>query len=93
MTCESCLHDTVCTAFEMNGIRKIHPSQCGCFETRENWQEIKHAYWKKQPGKDPEAVCSNCGREAVYQIIDNRWAFENFCPHCGAKMEGEQENA
>ena len=51
---------------------------------------MKHAYWKRQSGKDPEAVCSACGREAVYQIIDNKWAFENFCPHCGAKM-GEEE--
>ncbi len=54
---------------------------------------MKHAYWKRQPSKDPEAVCSACGREAVYQIIDNKWAFENFCPHCGAKMEGENKNA
>lgn len=54
---------------------------------------MKHAYWKRQSGKDPEAVCSACGREAVYQIIDNKWAFENFCPHCGAKMEGESKNA
>ncbi len=52
-------------------------------------QAIHHTYWKRQPSKDPEAVCSACGREAVYQIIDNKWAFENFCPHCGARMEGE----
>ncbi len=51
-------------------------------------QAIHHTYWKRQPSKDPEAVCSACGREAVYQIIDNKWAFENFCPHCGARMDG-----
>lgn len=56
-------------------------------------QEIRHAYWKRQPGKDPEAVCSACGREVVYQIIDDKWAFENFCPHCGAEMKGENGNA
>lgn len=52
-------------------------------------QKIQHAYWKMQSGRDPEAICSACGREAVYQIIDNKWAFENFCPHCGARMDGE----
>lgn len=52
-------------------------------------EEIRHAYWKRQPGKDPNAFCSVCGREAVYQIIDGKWAFENFCPHCGAKMDCE----
>lgn len=87
MTCENCLHYAVCTALETNGISKIPPSQCGCFENRENWQEIHSAYWKRQPSKDPEAVCSHCGREVVYQIIDGKWAFENFCPHCGAEME------
>lgn len=50
---------------------------------------MKHAYWKRQPGKDPNAFCSACGREAVYQIVDGKWEFENFCPHCGAKMDGE----
>ncbi len=93
MTCENCLHYGVCTELEKNGISRVHPSQCGCFENRENWQAIRHAYWQRQPDKDPEAVCSACGREAVYQIIDNKWAFENFCPHCGAKMEGESKNA
>lgn len=58
-----------------------------------NVEEVRHAYWKRQPGKDPEAVCSHCGREAVYQIIDGKWEFENFCPHCGAKMDGGKENA
>lgn len=54
-------------------------------------EEVRHAYWNRQPGKDPEAVCSACGREAVYQIIDGKWAFENFCPHCGAKMDGKEK--
>lgn len=43
--------------------------------------------WKRQKGR-PEAICSECGCEVVYQVIDNKWAFENFCPHCGAKMKG-----
>ena len=42
--------------------------------------------WLRRKG-NPEAVCSNCGRDAVYQIIDDRWQFENFCPHCGVKMK------
>ena len=42
--------------------------------------------WIRHKGSS-EAVCSNCGREVVYQIIDNRWRFENFCPHCGAHMK------
>lgn len=55
--------------------------------------EVKHGYWKRQKGR-PEAICSECGREVVYQTIDNKWWFENYCPHCGAKMdlkEGAEE--
>lgn len=40
----------------------------------------------------PEAVCSECGREVVYQVIDNKYFFENFCPHCGAEMKGESND-
>ena len=43
--------------------------------------------WVRQKGI-PEAICSKCGREVVYQVIDNKWAFENYCPNCGAKMKG-----
>lgn len=52
-------------------------------------QEVRHAEWVLQENKHPEAVCSNCGREVVYQIVNNRWEFENYCPHCGAKMDKE----
>lgn len=33
------------------------------------------------------AMCEKCGREAVYQVVDMHWEYENFCPHCGARME------
>lgn len=57
--------------------------------------EVKHGYWKVLVFKGgrgrarAEAKCSICGRDAVYQIIEDKWEFENYCPHCGAKMDGE----
>ena len=43
----------------------------------------------KELGKvKAEAKCSICGRDVVYQIIDNKWQFENYCSHCGAQMKG-----
>lgn len=38
------------------------------------------------------AECEKCGREAVYQIVDGRWKYEPWCPHCGAKMDGGDEH-
>ncbi len=51
-------------------------------------QEVKHGKWIRQDGR-PEAICSECGRNVVYQVINYRWQFENYCPHCGAKMDGK----
>lgn len=59
--------------------------------------EVKHGHWKLLPAQpvtgtlNVEAECSNCGREVVYQIVNNRYEFENFCPHCGAKMDGDTD--
>ena len=44
-----------------------------------------HSRWIKTADG---AECEKCGREAVYQIIDDHWQYEPFCPHCGAKMDG-----
>ena len=60
--------------------------------------EVKHGYWKvlifkggRRSGQ-AEAKCSICGRDAVYQITEEKWEFENYCPHCDAKMDGGKEN-
>lgn len=44
-------------------------------------QEVNHGKWL-------ESGCSECGREAVFQDVNGIWRFENYCPHCGAKIDG-----
>jgi ribosomal protein S27AE len=61
---------------------------CDHFINKADFVEVKHGEWVRQKGR-PEAICSECGREVVYQIIDNKWRFENFCPHCGADTRKE----
>ena len=39
---------------------------------------------------DDGAKCEICGREAVYQIVDDHWEYEPWCPHCGARMDNEE---
>lgn len=54
------------------------------------WRKERRGEWIRRENKSPteiEAYCSICGRDAVYQVIGNKWQFENFCPHCGAKMK------
>lgn len=48
-------------------------------------QEVRHGKWENQ--QNGKVVCSECGCKAVYQIIYGKWEYENYCPHCGAKMD------
>ena len=45
--------------------------------------QIRYSRWIKT---EDGAECEKCGREAVYQIVDDHWEYEPFCPHCGAIM-------
>ena len=64
---------------------------CGTY-LRQDAAPVAHGRWIRQKGHNPEAICSRCGRDVVYQAISGRWAFEYFCPHCGARMDGGDGN-
>lgn len=87
MTCKDCLHSPICK-LPFNETQVDFAQVCHHFKNKADFVEVKHGEWVRQKGR-PEAICSECGREVVYQIIDNKWWFENFCPHCGADMRKE----
>lgn len=48
--------------------------------------EVVHARWVV---KGQDVFCSHCDKESGY----NPWgasAFSDYCPNCGAKMDGEE---
>lgn len=54
-------------------------------------EEVKHAEWRSVMG-DVIFACSNCDSE-----VSTSWDYENddmfdYCPCCGAKMNGERKN-
>lgn len=65
---------------------------------------VKRGFWKpiseskmtgfnpKFAGRDPIAgyKCSNCGNEAIFSCNDE-FVLSDYCPNCGAKMDGEEE--
>lgn len=71
------------------------------FNSKRNAETVKHiieiddvklSKWVKKKDRkagEAEAYCLICGREVVYQVINNRYQFENYCPHCGARMDKE----
>ena len=60
----------------------------GCPEPADVAQ-IRHSRWIKTADG---AECEKCGREAVYQIVDDHWEYEPWCPHCGSKMDKAEED-
>lgn len=51
--------------------------------------QMRHSRWIKT---EDGAECEKCGREAVYQIVDDHWEYEPWCPHCGSKMDKVEED-
>ena len=52
---------------------------------------VRHGRWEKQNGL---YSCSECGKTCPYDVqadVIEYWAC-NYCPHCGAKMDGGADN-
>lgn len=52
---------------------------------------VVHGRWIPRKGKwFVYYQCSVCGKKISYPSADGK-AFTNYCPNCGAKMDGEEE--
>jgi hypothetical protein len=49
--------------------------------------EVRHAYWQGIAGKSAR-VCSRCEKEEPYKFADEDADVFEYCPHCGARMDG-----
>lgn len=55
--------------------------------------EVRHGYWKWETKIEPQAqnrlYCSICDNECLSK--GNYYVKSKYCPHCGAKMDGERK--
>ena len=51
-------------------------------------EPVRHGEWVDTPN-GTETICSYC--KADWNVFDNDTYRFNYCPHCGAKMEREDE--
>lgn len=52
--------------------------------------EVRHASWIEDGYYNKPCVCSNCGEPCEDTVMGKpRW---NYCPNCGAKMDGGQDD-
>jgi NAD-dependent SIR2 family protein deacetylase len=51
-------------------------------------EEVRHGKWVKTNSRLAEMTCSLCG--FTYYGEHDEECMSNFCPECGAKMDGER---
>lgn len=51
--------------------------------------EVRHGRWKKKNG---EIYCTNCKKSKWSESFELMLRRFNYCPHCGAKMDGGADN-
>ena len=92
MTCKECFHFKVCDSgrhigeyIEDDGIYSEGvEKECITFIPSADIVEVRHGEWKVYfDGK--ELMCSSC--KATFWDEDGNGG-TNYCPHCGAKMDG-----
>ena len=53
--------------------------------------EVVHGHWYKAPHHPYR--CSCCGEMALLDMYGESHCRSNYCPNCGAKMDGGADNA
>jgi hypothetical protein len=56
--------------------------------------EVVHGRWIEDGYYGNPFVCSHCGREGCYSgdFMNKQYYYTNYCPNCGAKMDGGNED-
>ncbi len=91
--CETCGY---CKGFE-EAMRSIHPDfvtdKCNNYkflaEQPTIEPEVRHGRWIV---RGQEIYCSECNMESLYNAFGAS-KFSDFCPKCGARMDGGADNA
>ena len=80
-TCNDCIPKDVCYLIEHYGRDLCSNDACDKFLAA----PVVRGHWIRQDESFTRFKCSNpeCG-------IENCSGFENYCPNCGAKMDGNE---
>ena len=99
-TCKDCIHEKVCKNAYL--FKVMPPNVCGYFKNKADYAEVKHGYNKTSMHPVDEFLCSECGfccadyTETKYdEDGDYTYSCEcefEYCPNCGAKMDGGKED-
>ncbi|MBQ2016345.1 MAG: hypothetical protein II207_05020 [Clostridia bacterium] len=64
---------------------EFHPTKPNDEERYGEYVKVKHGHWKHHQYGNTAGYyeCDNCGKISSYE--------SNYCPYCGAKMDGGEE--
>lgn len=79
-SCTECFHSDVCYAM---GRWPERAETCTKYYATVNVAEVRHGKWTENKTEYFLYGCSLCGYR-----VDNEY---NFCPECGAKMDGDED--
>lgn len=57
-------------------------------ENVKDWMPVVHGRWEEHPRMTGYLRCSKCHDANIWEtwLEDGKW---NYCPNCGAKMDGD----
>ena len=76
---------------EDNDLYYLGVYDCVKFIPAADVEEVWHGEWKLLKDWDWRYTCSICGKYAPTMSIRTE-SLANYCPHCGAKMDGKEVN-
>lgn len=86
--CGDCFHAELCEKSEMLiGFSRDNPAYCSMFLNSADIAPVRHGRWVSVPHKLAR-VCSVCNRDEPYKFADIDADVYDYCPSCGAKMDG-----
>ena len=93
--CEKCIHYDMCNYEyehqDTDAILTFFPNntECPWFKNKADFVEVKHGKWYRHTQKEHGDTCFYCSVCEEMALSDCMvWELTDYCPHCGAKMDG-----
>ena len=102
-SCNECIHNGVCGLQEHCFDIELQLKEFGCddFKPTADVVEVRHGEWVLEHETYGQMMCSVCGKECPTERkpdpyeecrMTNFYIKSNYCPNCGAKMDGKGDN-
>lgn len=88
--CKDCIRFVVCELYTDPNEEHLEVGGCDLFISAADMVEVRHVAWNDNIIGFCN-VCMECGVIVGRDAIKNRSGELNYCPNCGAKMDGKDD--